>query len=43
MDIAKGMEKTKITKLDKKKINLFLKSKRSKVYIENLLKELFKI
>ena len=43
MDIAKGMEKTKITKLDKKKINLFLKSKRSKVYIENLLKGLFKI
>jgi len=43
MDIAKGMEKAKNTKLDKEKINFFLKSKSSKMYIENLLKELFKV
>ena len=43
MDIAKGMEKAKNTKLDKEKINFFLKSKSSKLYIENLLKELFKV
>ena len=42
-DIANGMEKTKNTKLDKEKINFFLKSKSSKMYVENLLRELFNV
>tara|TARA_B100000767_G_scaffold247707_1_gene248122 strand:+ start:403 stop:1548 length:1146 start_codon:yes stop_codon:yes gene_type:complete len=42
-DIAKSMEKTKNRKLDKKKIKFFLKSKSSKMYVENLLKALFKV
>ena len=42
-DIANGMEKTKNTKLDKEKINFFLKSKSSKIYVENLLRELFNV
>ena len=42
-DIAKGMLKAIDTIPNKKKINIFLKSKSSDLYVENLLDKLFKV